>query len=219
MPFTFSPPPTTLDALDDLISSHCSGCKSVNTLISRIHTSNSVKAEPSMVTPMQNFYDVLVRRYANLGDMVETAGDGGKEDWPGQMSHIVDTLYGMTQDHPQTAGSVYGRKMGHIMAAHKKRVGDSSMYVKKDGTLLPSSPVDFTPWPSLGNVLLLRTVGEIFPTSDLVHGVVSPAMAIMGNMLTECRVCKPWDLAKGLMLAATMLEFVEEPKRLVPEVS
>ncbi|GMH68325.1 hypothetical protein TrRE_jg8544, partial [Triparma retinervis] len=77
MPYTFSPPPTTTEALEDLIAEHCGDGKDVNELVKRIHESNSVLVNKERRTVMQNFFDVLVRRYVALGDRVVQAGGGG----------------------------------------------------------------------------------------------------------------------------------------------
>ena len=42
MPFTFRPPPTTMEALDELVAEHCGSGEDVCTLVKRIHESNSV---------------------------------------------------------------------------------------------------------------------------------------------------------------------------------
>lgn len=72
-------------------------------------------------------------------------------------------------------------------------------------------------WPGVPELLLLRTIGLLWSTSDLNHAVVSPTRILMGAYLGLCRVRSLSDLASGLFLSTLFLQFEALSKRLVPE--
>ncbi|KAH7931164.1 Nop14-like protein [Leucogyrophana mollusca] len=76
---------------------------------------------------------------------------------------------------------------------------------------------DTRTWPGLSELSFLRTLGAIWPTSDMHHPVVSPARLLMGAYLALCRVRSLSDIASGLFLCSLFLQYEELSKRLVPE--
>lgn len=55
--------PTTLEALNDMIATHASTGSDASLIIQRIHKSNSVRLNKNNKEKMQNFYDVVIRRF------------------------------------------------------------------------------------------------------------------------------------------------------------
>lgn len=62
IPFVFEIP-TTLDALHELIATHASTGADASIIIQRIHSTNSVRLDRRNKEKMQNFYDVLLKRF------------------------------------------------------------------------------------------------------------------------------------------------------------
>ena len=106
MPFVFEVP-TTLDALHDMIGNYASTGHEVSVIIERIHAANSVRLNKKNTEKMQNFYDVLLRRFVAVGDAIYSSGDGGAElDRYEQLNSLTRTLYSVSQDAPESAGAV-----------------------------------------------------------------------------------------------------------------
>ena len=62
---------------------------------------------------MQNYYDVLLRRFMAVGDAIFESGNGGKElERYKQLDALTKTLYVMSQDSPECAGAVWSRRLG-----------------------------------------------------------------------------------------------------------
>lgn len=61
-------------------------------------------------------------------------------------------------------------------------------------------------WPGGAELALLKLVGEVWSSSDLVHPVVSPAMLLVGQYLGTARVRRISDLASGLFLCSIALQ-------------
>jgi len=112
IPFVFEVP-TTLDALHDIIAQHASTGAHASLIIQRIHATNSVRLNHKNKNAMQNFYDVLLRRFVAVGDAIFSSGNGGPDlERYEQLNSIIKTLYVMSRDSPECAGAVWSRRMG-----------------------------------------------------------------------------------------------------------
>ncbi|KAL3913450.1 MAG: hypothetical protein SGILL_006485, partial [Bacillariaceae sp.] len=206
--------PTTLEGLHDLIAKYASNGKDASTIIQRIHTSNSVRLNHRNGEKMQNFYDVLLRRFMAVGDAIFESGDGGEDlKRYDQLNSIVKVLYTMAQDSPESAGAVWNRRIGILHNAHGKRLRDSEFVQQEE-----DEDEDFrTAWPSTGVFLLLRALGHIFPITDKRHYVVTPAILLLAEMVAHTPVSSNYDLMMGVMCSGLLLEYTKEAKRVVPE--
>jgi len=58
----------------------------------------------------------------------------------------------------------------------------------------------------------------VFPTSDLKHGITSPALTYMAAVLSKAYLNSAADLISGLFVSNIILEFISLSRRFVPEV-
>ena len=138
-----------------------------------------------------------------------TSGNGGEElDRYEQLNSLTRTLYAMSQDAPESAGAVWGRRLGLFQSAHAKRLRDSGLFHEEG---------EISAWPSTGTMMLLRTLGHIFPVTDRRHNVVTPAMLLLGQMVAQTPVVCTYDLVAGLLCSGLMIEFSKDAKRIAPE--
>merc|ERR1712166_703028 len=72
--------------------------------------------------------------------------------------------------------------------------------------------------PSAADLLYLRLLTRIFPSSDFRHNVLTPALLLVGECLARTPVTGARDLAAGLFLAELVLGFSKDSKRVVPEL-
>jgi nucleolar protein 14 len=114
----------------------------------------------------------------------------------------------MSQDSPECAGAVWGRRLGIFQNAHAKRLRDAEFAADDD---------EFSAWPSTGTLLLLRCVGHIFPVTDLRHAIVTPALLLLGQMVAQTPVRSLNDAVMGLTCAGLMIEFTKDSNRIAPE--
>ncbi len=62
---------------------------------------------------MQNYYDVLLRRFMAVGDAIFESGNGGTDlGRYDQLTSLTKTLYVMSQDSPECAAAVWSRRLG-----------------------------------------------------------------------------------------------------------
>uniref|UniRef100_A0A8C4V0F1 NOP14 nucleolar protein n=1 Tax=Falco tinnunculus TaxID=100819 RepID=A0A8C4V0F1_FALTI len=72
--------------------------------------------------------------------------------------------------------------------------------------------------PGLDMLIYLKITSLLFPTSDFMHPVVTPAFMYMSQLLTKCRITTLQDVIKGLFICCLFLEYVSLSKRFVPEL-
>jgi nucleolar protein 14 len=123
---------------------------------------------------------------------------------------LTKTLYNMAQDAPDGAAAIWNRRLGIMQSAHAKRLRDSEL-------ISLDNDEHFTAWPSAGSLLLLRSIGHIFPMTDLRHVVTTPALLLIGQILGQTPIGSIEDIIKGIFCAALMLEYTKEAKRIGPE--
>lgn len=146
-----------------------------------------------------------------VGDRIYTSGDGGPDlGRYEQLNAMTKTLYAMAQDSPEIAGAVWGRRLGILQKALAKRLRDSELSSAMEDD-------EFTAWPSLGTVLLLRALGHIFPVTDLRHAVVTPAMLLVGQTLAQAPVRTFHDIFMGILCSGLLIEYTKDAKRIAPE--
>jgi nucleolar protein 14 len=87
----------------------------------------------------------------------------------------------------------------------------------KNGLAHGALQTDSKTWPGISELALLRTIGTIWPSSDMNHAVISPARLLMGAYLGLARVRSLSDIGSGLFLCTLFLQFEELSKRFVPE--
>lgn len=213
IPFVFEVP-TTLEAFHDMIGRYATTGKDVSLIIHRIHKANSVRLDRRNTEKMQNFYDVLIRRFVAVGDAIYKSGDGGDElGRYSQLDALTQTLYTMAQESAENAGAVWSRRLGFFQSAHAKRLRDAAM----EREVEDEDDEEFTAWPSTGVVLALRALGHIFPVTDKRHHVVSPAILFLGQMVSHTPILSVRDLVIGVFCCGLLIEYTREAKRLAPE--
>jgi len=69
-------------------------------------------------------------------------------------------------------------------------------------------------WPSIGMLLLMRVLGHLFPVADFRHSIVTPALLLLGQMLSQFPVISLLDLVKSIFCAGLMIEYTKGAMRL-----
>ena len=179
-------------------------------IIERIHRANSVRLNHKNTEKMQNFYDVLLRRFIAVGDAYYNHGDGGEElGRVDQLNKLTKMLYVLAQEFPEAAGAVWSRRIGVLQNAHGKRLRDLEL-VKEDDD-------EESPWLSAGVFLLLKASTAIFPATDRKHYVVTPVNLFLGQILSQTPILSAQDAVMGTLCAGLLIDNGLEAKRVAPE--
>lgn len=122
------------------------------------------------------------------------------------VSGLLLHLRALTRAYPRQTAEHFTRK---LLLMHKNL---------KRGLHHGASDDDAKTWPGLPELVFLRVLGVLWPTSDMHHVVVSPARLLMGSYLGLCRIRCFVDAASGLFLCTLFLQYERRSKRFVPEV-
>jgi nucleolar protein 14 len=195
-----------------MIGNYASTGNDASIIIERIYAANSVRLDRRNGEKMQNFYDVLLRRFVAVGDAIHESGDGGVALGRfKQLDSLTKTMYAMAQDSAETAGAVWSRRLGIFQNAQAKRLRDAEL--ERDD----EEDDEFSAWPSVGVFLTLTALGHIFPVTDQRHHVVTPAVLLLGQVIAQTPVLSTSDAVLGTLCSGLMLEYTREAKRVAPE--
>ncbi|CAK6433343.1 unnamed protein product [Pipistrellus nathusii] len=139
-----------------------------------------------------------------FGFLLEYVGELAAEDPPdlGVIDRLVVPLYNLCQMFPDAASE----SMRFVLrdAMHEM-----------EGTIEAKGRAAF---PGLDVLIYLKIAGLLFPTSDLWHPVVTPALVCLSQLLTKCPVLSLPDAVKGLFVCCVFLDYVSLSQRFIPEL-
>ncbi|KAI9000756.1 Nop14-like protein [Trametes punicea] len=121
------------------------------------------------------------------------------------LSFLLPHLGALTKTYPIQSAEAFVEKLT-LMHKNLKR-----------GLSRGATNPDAKTWPGLSELSLLRVIGQLWPTSDMNHAVISPARLLMGAYLGLCRVRSLQDMASGLFLCSLFMHYERLSKRFVPE--
>ncbi|KAH7887461.1 Nop14-like protein [Phlebopus sp. FC_14] len=121
------------------------------------------------------------------------------------LSSLIPHLFSLSKSYPIESSEYFVEKLS-LMHKNLKRGLAAGALVEGTRT-----------WPGSAELILLRIIGVVWPTSDMRHPVVSPARLLMGSYLGLCRIRSFADVASGLFLCSLFLQYEALSKRLVPE--
>ena len=121
------------------------------------------------------------------------------------VSGLLLHLRALTKAYPKQTAEHFTRK---LVLMHKNL---------KRGLNRGAAADEAKTWPGLPELVFLRILGALWPTSDMRHVVVSPARLLMGSYLGLCKIRSFVDAASGLFLCTLFLQYENRSKRFVPE--
>ncbi|KAI0331280.1 Nop14-like protein [Cubamyces sp. BRFM 1775] len=123
------------------------------------------------------------------------------------LSSLLPHLGALTKTYPVQSAEAFVEKL-NLMHKNLKR-----------GLSKGATDPEAKTWPGLPELSLLRVIGQLWPTSDMNHAVISPARLLMGSYLGLCRVRSLQDIASGLFLCSLFMHYEKLSKRFVPEAT
>lgn len=73
-------------------------------------------------------------------------------------------------------------------------------------------------WPRFGELAVLQLLAKLFPVTDFRHTVVTPALLLMGQCVSQCPLATPSDVASAVVVCGLLVAYTEQASRVVPEV-
>ncbi|GAA6005268.1 hypothetical protein JCM10207_002920 [Rhodosporidiobolus poonsookiae] len=197
LPYTF-PCPATHGEFARLLSS--SGVKEEDTVtvVKRIRTLYHPGLAEGNKEKLQVFANVL------LDHVIYLCASPSPSSFR-TVNSLLPQLLTLSHAYPATSAPHHISKLSLM---HKNLLRGLSR-----GPLEPTSKT----WPSAPELTLLRLIGAVWSTSDLSHPVAAPALLLIAEYLTQCRVRTLADLASGLFLATLAAQYEQQSQRVVPE--
>ena len=121
------------------------------------------------------------------------------------LASLLPHLASLTKTYPIQSAESFVEKLA-LMHKNLKR-----------GLSKGATDLDAKTWPGLPELSLFRVIGQLWPTSDMNHPVISPTRLLMGAYLGLGRVRSLRDIASGLFLCSLFLQYEKFSKRFVPE--
>jgi len=212
MPHTL-PCPADLEAFRELCDKYARNGPDYVEMVTRIVGYHSVKLPGQQgvdnKSKMHNFLGILMAEFSAIGDglaYTTTSQDGA--DLMLRLDGLSGIMFQVCKEMESSVSSLWAKALKQMLAALQKRLRDYAHGVR-----------DASTWPSLGKVLFLQLLGRIYSVTDMQHALVTPAMLLMCQYLTQCPVSSLQDLSTGLMVSSVLVDFTEGSKRIVPEVT
>lgn len=98
------------------------------------------------------------------------------------IDRINQQLFDLAQQMPQHAATVFIDRISKAQTTYKEHLSVTSQY------------------PDVKTLIMLRSLGQIFPTSDFSHPVVTPALLYMTEILAQGEIRSEIDIGRGLFL-------------------
>ncbi|KAI0751061.1 nucleolar protein 14 [Daedaleopsis nitida] len=196
LPYTFPCPATHdefLEIVDDVDD------KDIPTVLKRIRTLHHPSLAEDNKFKLQGLNSVLIEHILYI-----TAPPTPRFS---VLAFILPHLAALTKTYPIQSAETFVEKL-NLMHKNLKR-----------GLSKGALDLDAKTWPGLSELSLLRVIGQLWPTSDMNHPVVSPARLLMGAYLGLSRVRSLQDIASGLFLCSLFMHYEKLSKRFVPEVT
>ncbi|KAF8622061.1 hypothetical protein AX15_007212 [Amanita polypyramis BW_CC] len=194
LPYTF-PCPETHDDFLEIIEEI--GEDDVPIVIQRIRALHHTSLAPENKLKLQAMTAVLIDHILHV-----TASQTPRfQILPGLLSHLA----ALVKAYPTPSAEYFVKKLVLMQKNLKHGLSQGPLNLESKT------------WPGLSELILLRVVGALWPTSDLNHPVISPARILMGSYLGLCRVRSLADLASGLFLCTLFIHYESLSKRFVPE--
>jgi len=190
IPYTFECPSEHVEFLEILQDIQL---EDTPTVIQRICVLYHIKLAAENRQKLENFFTVLVD---HIGHLAST-----ESPMPVKViDRINQQLFDLAQQMPQHAATVFIDRISKAQTTYKEHLSVTSQY------------------PDVKTLIMLRSLGQIFPTSDFSHPVVTPALLYMTEILAQGEIRSEIDIGRGLFLIQLLHDYQTLSKRFIPEV-
>ena len=212
MPHTLPCPPD-LDSFRELCEKYVKNGTDYVAMVTRIVGYHSVKLPGKEgvdnKSRMHNFLGVLMAEFSAIGDgLAYAASQDEQADLMMRLDSLMALVFQLCRDMEGSVTSLWAKAIKQLLGALQKRLRDYAHGVRQAST-----------WPSLGKVLFLQLLGCTYSVTDLQHALVTPAMLLMCQYLTQCQVVSLQDVSTGLLVCSVLMDYTDGSKRYVPEVT
>jgi nucleolar protein 14 len=218
--------PSTMEGFDELIDNYVVSTADMNALVERILIWNSVKLPgqqgASNRGPMHNFLDIMIRHFVRVGNSLgvvsrqRPSGETAKTDRcsesvesvRSQLDFLTKAIHQLTSDIDTVSVALWRKTIKtQFISVLAKKLRDYAIGVDVVSC-----------FPSLGRLMLIKLIGQIFSVTDYTHALITPLVLYMCQCITQSPVNTPLDVSSGLFMTSMLLDFTAETNKYIPEV-
>jgi nucleolar protein 14 len=192
LPFVFDCP-MNVDDYDFIVKGRSAALQTV--IIKRIRACHHISLAAENRSKLQKFFALL---WKLIGETIREKSDNSVSLPLVDVfsTHIIE----MAEAMPEFAGALAMKYLQAISNGHRQS-RENETYA----------------WPPSESLFYLQLCAVIFPPSDLVHPILTPASLLVAQLLAQCQVIDISDISKGLFLCSWCVRTNKEQKRLQPE--
>eukprot|EP01111_Echinosteliopsis_oligospora_P006551 TRINITY_DN2074_c0_g1_i1.p1 TRINITY_DN2074_c0_g1~~TRINITY_DN2074_c0_g1_i1.p1 ORF type:complete len:800 (+),score=286.95 TRINITY_DN2074_c0_g1_i1:329-2728(+) len=191
--------PSTYESFAKLIKRR--GIDDRMTIVERIIVCNHITLNRALNKPkMRAFFPILWRHYTNIVKFSKEDGTTWKQKMK-EVDHLAKHIWQLSQEVPEAVYSVMKESLPKIYKDFNEKLEN-----REDDELL-----------SVSTLMILKMVGNIFPTSDQRNVVVTPCTIIIGQAISQAPIDRLSRLLRSLFLCNLSLSWVGESRRYAPE--
>ena len=200
LPFVFDCP-STVEAWAELAAGKPAALQ--NVILDRIRACHHVSLAAENRSKLQKLYALLWKLIQETASAPAAEGAMTAAERLETIEMLSKHVLSMSNAMPEFAGAVAIKYLRAIQSGHTQACD-----VDSNGEF---------GWPPAGAMIILHLCSVVFPTSDLVHPVVTPAILVGSSILAQSVVASSADVLSGLFLCAWSIRIHQEPRRLPSE--
>ncbi|GAM25169.1 hypothetical protein SAMD00019534_083440 [Acytostelium subglobosum LB1] len=198
IPFTFDVP-KSVDELNQWLAGRNQEEKEL--VYTRIRVCNHISLKPQNKEKMKVYLPVLWRRFELIAIGHNTLGG---LDWK-ELDLLSRYIFEVGKDVPDILASTALAMLESCYRRSMSRVDKASDMVSA--------------WPSVSEMLTMKLIGNIFPTSDYSHPVITPTTVVMAHCITQCPIKSGHDIISSLFLSTVFQFYLKSANKYSPELS
>lgn len=188
-----------------------------DTIIQRIRAYNHLSLAPENRGKMEKFYTILVEHVRGICKIERQHIENGTSTGTiqpvlQQFNVVLKHLYDLSEQLTGIAGKTFRSLIINMVKDTNNKMDTLGEDESDDET------ISSTVWPDVGDLMLLKLISHIFPTSDYRHNVVTPTMLMMCEWLVRLPVRNERDIYIGLYVVSMLLHYIEKSQRYIPEI-
>ncbi len=200
LPFVFNCP-STVEEWAELAAGKPPALQ--NIILDRIRACHHISLAAENRSKLQKLYALLWKLIQETASAPAADGAMTASERLETIDMLAKHVLAMSDAMPEFAGAVAIKYLRAIQSGHTQACD-----VEANGEF---------GWPPAGAMMVLHLSSVVFPTSDLVHPVVTPAILVGSSILAQSVVATSADILRGLFLSAWSIRIHQEPRRLPSE--